>query len=88
MWEITKNIIDGFEDDEIVHPVSRNFKRDVKLPFKFRMLDDDGEIYFEGLSDDNRTEDLFAPLDDFGMPSYGCTEIQYWNDKTKNWETC
>ena len=83
MWKITRNIIDENKD----HQVSRDFKKDTKLPFKFRMLDDDREIYFYGVSDDNRTEDLFAPLDCYGMPGYGCTEIQYLNDKTKKWET-
>lgn len=50
----------------------------------FRLYDDDGNIYYEGLSDDFAT---FEPLDDYGTPNAGCTEIRYYNDKTKEWET-
>ena len=42
----------------------------------FRMRDDDGELYYEGaLVGDN----LFAPLDDFGMPNAGCTSIEVFD---------
>lgn len=44
-----------------------------KHKFKFRMFDDDGILYFEGLSSVSNT---FVPLDDLGV-SYGCTEIHY-----------
>ena len=50
---------------------------------KFRMLDDDGELYYEGYSDDDSS---FDPLDDFGTPNAGCTEIQYKDEKGK-WST-
>ena len=50
---------------------------------KFKLLDDDGDLYFEGeLKCDSETdgsEELFLPLDTIGA-SYGCTEIQYTND--------
>ena len=39
---------------------------------RFRLLDDDGEIYYEGFL----IGDEFAPLDDFGEPNAGCTSIQ------------
>ena len=76
IWKITKNIIDNNDD----HQVSSNFKNDVKLPYKFRLLDDDGKVYFEGLSNDDSS---FSPLDDYALPSYGCTEIQYNEFKTE-----
>lgn len=53
---------------------------------QFRMLDDDGEDYYHGLyigpgSDDSTGGELddlaFMPMDDFGGPNAGCTEIQY-----------
>jgi hypothetical protein len=48
---------------------------------KFRMLDDDGNIYYYGkiyLRDDLiGGEAEFSPLWDFGEPYAGCTEIQY-----------
>lgn len=50
---------------------------------KFRLLDDDGEIYFYGFSDNNSS---FRPLD-WAMPQWGCTEIQYRNEQTKRYET-
>ena len=39
----------------------------------FRMCDDDNTLCYEGflIGDDD-----FAPLDDFGEPNAGCTEIQ------------
>lgn len=47
---------------------------------EFRMYDDDGELYYEGryLGDDS--EDMFGPLDDFGMPNAGAVRIDYKND--------
>lgn len=49
---------------------------------KFRMLDDDGEVYYVGylVAEDWGGEDHFGPLDDFGMPNAGCTEIQFLCD--------
>ena len=49
---------------------------------KFRMYDDDNKVYFEGLA----TTDSFAPLDDFGTPSYGCTRIDFWQTKYSDYE--
>ena len=40
---------------------------------RFRMLDDDGEINYEGYIVGS---DEFTPLDDFGEPNAGCTSIQ------------
>lgn len=47
---------------------------------EFRMMDDDGEIYYYGkiwTSDEKGSETDFGPLDDFGTPNAGATEIQY-----------
>lgn len=44
-----------------------------KHKFKFKMFDDDGVLYFEGLSKLNNT---FEPLDAMGA-SWGCTEIYF-----------
>ncbi len=51
-----------------------------QLPFFFRMKDDDGEVYYEGLSGGM----TFNPLDDFGMPNAGCTTIEYLTGR--KWE--
>jgi hypothetical protein len=39
---------------------------------KFRMFDDDGELYYTG---DLVGGTGFEPLDDFGRPNAGCTSI-------------
>ena len=44
---------------------------------RFRMLDDDGEIYYEGFLVGG---DEFAPLDDFGEPIAGCPCTQIFED--------
>ena len=51
---------------------------------KFRMLDDDGELYYEGRIVTARDDDdLFGPLYDFGAPNAGCTEILYYQNGWK-----
>lgn len=51
--------------------------------FRFRLLDDDGEVYAYGVSTDNSS---FSPLDRY-MYDYGCTEIQYKDKLTGQYET-
>lgn len=55
-----------------------------ELTCKFRMYDDDGELYYEGRSGDSSD---FGPLDDFGMPNAGATRIDYLNLATGKFET-
>lgn len=45
---------------------------------KFKLYDDDGILYYEGLQieGDEGDEGTFAPLDNFGMPNSGCTELK------------
>lgn len=47
-----------------------------KYKYPFRLYDDDGELYYEGLSIENNS---FDPLDD-EMDNSGCTEIHYLNN--------
>lgn len=54
-----------------------------RLGHKFRVLDDDGNVYFEGYSADDSS---FEPLD-YTRGSYGTTEIQYRNAETGKWES-
>lgn len=65
--------------DEIIrHPQAR----------RFRMKDDDGELYYEGVmvvTPEDGDEAEFRPLDDFGMPNAGATIIEYQN-ADGNWE--
>lgn len=59
---------------------------------KFRLLDDDGEVYYEGRrleeSDADKTyggEPELAPLDCWGAPDAGCTIQEEKNEEGK-WE--
>jgi hypothetical protein len=66
--------------DEIVrHPQAR----------RFRMRDDDRELYYEGMMvvlPEDGDEAEFRPLSDFGTPNAGATSIEYQRpDGT--WET-
>ena len=52
---------------------------------KFRMLDDDDNVLYEGLFVDGGPATGFEPKDDFGEPNAGCTVIQYWQNR--KWQT-
>lgn len=85
-WKITKNKID---DGNNLFSGPRNISYDSLKALrdgqgeKFRLIDDDGEIYFYGriVGDYNG----FEPLDDLGT-AYGCTVIEYKNKETGIWE--
>lgn len=56
---------------------------------KFRIRDDDGELYYEGImviTPEEGDEAEFRPLDDFGKPNAGATEIEYEREDG-TWET-
>ena len=76
-WIITKDLIDT-DAVGVTGPRNVSETATAKLEagggFQFRMLDDDGEPYYHGLSSE---ADTFDPLDDFGTPNAGCTDIQY-----------
>ena len=54
---------------------------------KFKMFDDDRNLYYEGVMvvEDYGSEEMFFPLDNFGTPNAGCTELQYLEDGS--WKT-
>jgi hypothetical protein len=78
-----KNITDDGKDNIVA-------SKPDNMPNKFRLLDDDGIIYAYGYTiepdDDDYEEVMFEPLDDM-MGAYGCTEIQYKNPETGEYET-
>lgn len=88
-WVITDDL-QGFLQDIIPGAIDRgrgNFSLDgdlSQLPFQFRLLDGDGEIYYQGRSDDRDSEEAFEPLD-WASAHAGATEIQYFRDG--RWET-
>ena len=50
--------------------------RDGVKGYEFKLFDDDGVLYFDGVSTVHDDERAFAPLDDFGS-AFGCTSIKY-----------
>ena len=74
-WKTTRRFIDG---DRLVATKGADA---ATLTDKFRLYDDDGNCYFEGIA----TKDTdFAPLDDYGI-AFGCTEIRYWEKFQGQW---
>jgi hypothetical protein len=43
-------------------------------------------VVYEGVLWDPEGEWPFGPLDDYGRPNYGCTDIQHFNETTGQWE--
>ena len=83
----SKNITDSGED-QYTHrlPIMKQKLKEkygsVPDLHRFRLLDDDGIVYAYG----QNTDFDFAPLDRYEYV-YGCTEIQYLNSATKQYET-
>ena len=67
--------VDGESQEKLIERIKTNPK--VK---QFRLFDDDGILYYSGYYVGLDGEFEFAPLDDFGMPHSGCTEIHYLED--------
>ena len=87
-WTIVKGI-DITEGQTIVGP--RNATLDSKAirrhpkRVRFRLLDDDSIVYAEGYLVGGCG---FEPLDDYGMPALGATEIQHFvKGKGGGWQT-
>ena len=53
----------------------------------FKMYDDDGILYYSGYGKPLTDVEGFEPLDDYGMPNAGCTEIKYRDSVTGKYET-
>jgi hypothetical protein len=74
MWKITEDLICN---GSAVGTCSRDWSEDdakERLMVKFRMYDDDGNLYYEGVIDEDAANP-FGPLDDFGRPNDGCTTL-------------
>jgi hypothetical protein len=88
-WVIMKDHIGDNSENGTMGPEGVKFTKEfIKQKGKrFRMFDDDGELYYEGYcySEEPGSEDEFGPLDDFGEPNAGCTEIKYFENG--KWET-
>lgn len=70
----------GIGDTDVATMGPRNLSPEYKnglsqgFGTKFKMYDDDGELYYEGRI--VGSFDGMEPLDDFGMPNAGCTMIE------------
>ena len=90
MWKITKNIIDKDEEKCTLFQSSdyQEWAFTHQPTTKFRLLDDDSVVYFEGQITDECLDGPYdwavSPLDELGY-SYGCTEMQY--RKNGKWVT-
>ena len=71
-WTITHDYIEGGAEIGLSGP--RNKSRHVDNETDFQMFDGDGELYYAGTIWGDF--DGFEPLDDFGTPHAGCTEIK------------
>lgn len=61
----------------------------IQLPYEFRLLDADSNIYYEGRCDNPGNFDetqAFSPLD-FATDDAGATEMQYRAGTDHKWET-
>jgi hypothetical protein len=80
-WTITKDLLGNGEENGVTGPRNAALNADeIKAhpdAVEFRMKDDDGEVYYYGKL---VGDDLFAPLDDFGMPNAGCTSVEVKED--------
>lgn len=91
-WTITKDTLADPNDKPgtnlnavgVIGPrnTDKTHEEIVKEGKAFRMYDDDGELYYEGRI--MGEYDGFEPLDDFGTPNAGATEIKYWEN---GWKT-
>jgi len=92
MWIITKDRIPGPDgmNREGVHSSDYNAERFAQADtLKVRLLDDDGDVYYEARATRKRILDspewlAFEPLD-WAMADAGCTELQYFDNG--EWQT-
>ena len=77
-WIITKDIIEDGLGNLTSGPRGSQFTfADLEATgTQFRMYDDDGTLYYEGLICGDF--DGFEPLDDFGTPNAGATRIELY----------
>jgi hypothetical protein len=93
-WRITYDHLEG-ESRDVFGPwnttdeqieILRHPKLNADKLTKFRIYDDDDELYFSGyFFGDSESEEAFGPLDDFGAPDSGATRIDYL--RGEEWET-
>jgi hypothetical protein len=83
-WKITDDLCNEDHQFKSAVGTGSGITDDKPLPFKFRLLDDDGEVYYLGESDDCNSQAAFTPLD-WAEAYAGCTTIQFF--RLGKWET-
>ncbi|MCW3111307.1 MAG: hypothetical protein JWQ09_5813 [Segetibacter sp.] len=75
---VTKSFLDLDEFEAATKQQLAQIKKD-GFTIHFKMYDDDGIHYYSGYlkAKYDGSEAAFAPLDDYGMPNAGCTDIKY-----------
>ncbi|WP_153307647.1 hypothetical protein [Desulfospira joergensenii] len=71
-WMIT---VDYIENGQANGRKSTGFKSGIKMPVRFKIYDDDMNLYFEGVM----KEADFHPLDEFAA-AYGCVHVKISED--------
>ena len=87
LWEITKDHVgdgelDGARPTWGEPPLTLDYSD--LMVHKFKLFDDDGELYYEGVATNQSSESAFEPLD-WAMANDGCTDIKYFNNG--RWES-
>jgi hypothetical protein len=89
-WCITEDVICGGDDVGVVGPYAATMTADEIRTHPerkmFRMYDDDGEHCYSGFFV-GAEEEMFGPLDDFGTPNVGGTELRYRKGSNGAFET-
>jgi hypothetical protein len=82
-WKITHDHLKSkavsiYGPADIAEPDRRELDTNSASLSKFRLYDADGELYYSGtFIGDSESEEGFGPLDDYGKPAVGTTEIRY-----------
>lgn len=87
-WIITEDVIDKQAVGKVGPRSATASREDILFNGqKFRMKDDDGNIYYYGKFLMNQSCSGFEPLDNFGAPFSGCTSIEYLEVNSGLWKS-
>lgn len=83
-FKITKDLVENGKHEGRIRHLAGEIFTEADLTIKFKLYDDDGELYYKGVTTDGPEEIIFAPLD-WAAWNAGCTYMKVKNDKGK-WE--
>lgn len=85
-WVITTDHLEGNKPVCVTGPHDATDEQIANAHEKgisFKIYDDDGELYYSGRYWELSGDIDFGPLDDYGAPNAGATEIHYRNKSGK-----